>query len=47
MGDFNKNLMDSNSSASVDFLSTMLTAGTLPAVSIPIRVTNVTASLIH
>ena len=46
MGDFNINLMDSNSSASVDFLSTMLAAGTLPSTSIPTRVTNVTASLI-
>ena len=45
-GDFNINLMDSNSSTSVDFLSSMLTAGTLPTTSIPTRVTNVTASLI-
>ena len=44
MGDFNINLMDSNSSASVDFLSTMLTAGTLPTTSI--STLNVTASLI-
>jgi len=46
MGDLNINLMDSNSSASVDFLSTMLAAGTLPTTSIPTRVTNGTASLI-
>ena len=46
MGDFNINLMDLNSSASVDFLSTMLAEGTLPTTSIPTWVTNVTASLI-
>jgi hypothetical protein len=46
MGDFNISLMDSNSSASVDFLSMMLATGTLPSTSIPTQLTNVTASLI-
>ena len=45
-GDFNIDLMDSNSSASVYFLSTVLAARTLTTTSIPTRVTNVTASLI-
>ena len=46
MGDFNINLMDSNSSASVDFLSTMLSTGTLSTTSTIARVTNAIASLI-
>ena len=46
MGEFNLNLMDSNSSGSANFLSTILAAATLQITSIPTRVTNVTAFLI-
>ena len=46
MGDFNINLMDIKSSVSLDFLSSMLAAGTLPSVCIPSRITESTSSLI-
>jgi len=46
MGDFYISLIDSNSSASVDFVSNMLAARSLPTASIPSRVTNITDSLI-
>ena len=46
MGDFNLDLNDMASSTTVDFLSTMLAAGTLPTACIPTRLTETTASLI-
>ena len=46
MGDFNLNLLDQNSASSVDFLSMMLSSGTLPSVCIPTRVTDTYAFLI-
>ena len=46
MGDFNLNLLDQNSASAADFLSMMLSAGTLPSVCIPTRVTEMHASLI-
>ena len=36
MGDFNLNLLDQNSASAIDFLSMMLSSGTLPSVCIPI-----------
>ena len=46
MGDFNLNLLDQNSASTIDFLSMMLSSGTLPSVCIPTRVTETQASLI-
>ena len=46
MCDFNLNLMDQNSASTIDFLSMMLSLGTLPLVCIPTRVTETQASLI-
>ena len=46
MGDFNLNLLDQNSSSGIDFLSIMLSLGTLPSVCIQTRVTDTYASLI-
>ena len=46
MGDFKLNLLDQNSASAIDFLSMMLSWGTLPSVCIPTRVTDTHASLI-
>ena len=47
MGDCNLNLLDQNSASAIDFLSMMLSSGTLPSVCIPTRVTDTHASLIN
>ena len=46
MGDFSLNLLDQNSDSTIDFLSMMLSSGTLPSVCILTRVTETQASLI-
>ena len=46
MGDFNPNLLDQNSAPTIDFLSMMLSSGTLPSVCIQTRATETQASLI-
>ena len=46
MGDSNLNLLDQSSASAIDFLSGMLSSGTLSSVCIPTRVTNTYVSLI-
>ena len=45
-GDFNLKLLDQNSASAIDFLSIMLSSGTLPSVCMPTRVTDRHVSLI-